>query len=138
MTKKKSHPRLTELAKTIGFEIVEFTKGKCVVECIITENHLNMGGVVHGGIHATMLDTAMGGTLVSTLKEEEWCATAQLDISYINPAKLGEKLNASASVVRRGRNLAHLEGNLVSEKNQLIATAKGTWAIWVSKSTEND
>ena len=101
-----------------------------MVELTVGEKHLNMGGMAHGGVHATLLDTAMGGTLVSLISKEEWCATAQLDISYLNAVDQGDHLVATAEVVRRGRNLAHIEGRLVTGKGKLAATAKGTWAIW--------
>ena len=130
MSGEDSIPRLNNLAKTMGIEITEFSEGSCVVECTVGERHLNMGGVAHGGVHATMLDTAMGGTLVSILAKEEWCATAQIDISYLNAVNKGDHLIATAEVVRRGRNLAHLEGTLVSGGDKKVATAKGTWAIW--------
>ena len=70
MTDELSVPKLTKLAETIGFEITEFTPGSCVVELTIREDHLNAGGVAHGGLHATLLDTAMGGTLVTTLSKK--------------------------------------------------------------------
>ena len=130
MSEDDGIPRLNNLAKTMGIEITEFSEGSCVVECTIGEKHLNMGGVAHGGVHATMLDTSMGGTLVSVLSKEEWCATAQIDISYLNSVNEGEHLVATAEVVRRGRNIAHLEGMLVSGGDKKVATAKGTWAIW--------
>ena len=128
-----SEPRLTELAQTLGMEITEFNHGSCVVECTVSSKHLNMGGVAHGGLHATILDTAMGGTLVSTLSNEEWCATAQLDISYLNAVKEGTRLLATAEVIRRGRNIAHVEGSLVSGDGIAVASAKGTWAIWETR-----
>ena len=84
MSGEDSIPRLNNLAKTMGIEITEFSEGSCVVECTVGQRHLNMGGVAHGGVHATMLDTAMGGTLVSILAKEEWCATAQIDLSLIH------------------------------------------------------
>jgi|TARA_B100000959_G_scaffold9332_1_gene9433 acyl-CoA thioesterase len=130
MSDALSRPRVTELAKMIGLDITDFSEGRCIVECTIREDHLNMGGAVHGGIHATILDTSMGGTLVSTLPKKEWCATAQLDISYINSVGVGTRLIASSEVVRRGRNLAHVEGRLIAEDGTLVATAKGTWAVW--------
>ncbi len=130
MNEDSSVPRLTELAKAIGFEITEFSVGSCVVECTIEDKHLNMGGVAHGGVHATMLDTAMGGTLVTTLSTEEWCATAQFDISYLNSVGIGTRLIATGEVIRRGRNIAHMEGRMTSEEGMLVATAKGTWAVW--------
>ena len=123
-------PRLNNLAKSLGMVITNFTEGSCVVELTVGEMHLNMGGVAHGGIHATMLDTAMGGTLVSIISKNEWCATAQLNISYLNPAKEGDHLVSTAEVVRKGRHLAHVEGSLVTEEGERIASAKGTWAIW--------
>tara|TARA_B100001113_G_C21003886_1_gene576205 strand:- start:378 stop:800 length:423 start_codon:yes stop_codon:yes gene_type:complete len=125
-----SIPKLTKLAETIGFEIVEFTEGRCVVELTVSGDHLNAGGVAHGGIHATMLDTAMGGTLVTTLRKEEWCATAQLDLSYLEPSYPGDVLRAEGSVVRRGRNIAHLEGVITNSEGSRISHARGTWAIW--------
>ena len=133
MSGEDSIPRLNNLAKTMGIEITEFSEGSCVVECTVGERHLNMGGVAHGGVHATMLDTAMGGTLVSILAKEEWCATAQIDISYLNAVNKGDHLIATAEVVRRGRNLAHLEGTLVDSEGRKVAPAKGTWAVWETR-----
>ena len=127
-------PRLNNLAKSLGMVITDFTEGSCVVELTVGEMHLNMGGVAHGGIHATLLDTAMGGTLVSIISKNEWCATAQLNISYLNPAKEGDHLVCTAEVVRKGRHLAHVEGSLVTEEGERIASAKGTWAIWDTRS----
>ena len=133
MSSERGLPRLTGLAQTIGFEITEFKEGSCVVECTIRDDHLNMGGVAHGGIHATLLDSAMGGTLVSTLAKEEWCATAQIDISYLNSVGVGERLIASGGVARRGRTLAHMEGKLGTSEGTIVATAKGTSAIWETR-----
>lgn len=133
MSREGDAPRLTELAETLGMEITEFIEGSCVVELTVGSKHLNMGGVAHGGVHATLLDTAMGGTLVSIISKEEWCATAQLDISYLNAVNEGENIVATAEVVRRGRNLAHVEGKLVTGEGKLVATAKGTWAIWETR-----
>ena len=59
------------------------------------------GGVAHGGLHATLLDTAMGGAVVSSLDKEEWCATAQLDISCINAAKNECTLLCTGTMIRR-------------------------------------
>lgn len=133
MSEELSVPKLTKLAKTIGFEITEFTEGNCIVELPITEEHLNAGGVVHGGLHATMLDTAMGGTLVTTLPKEQWCATAQLDISYLEASYAGSHLTATGEITRKGKNLAHLRGEIIDEKGRKIAHASGTWAIWKMK-----
>ena len=133
MSHEENAPRLNNLAESLGMKITEFREGSCVVELTVCEKHLNMGGMAHGGVHATLLDTAMGGTLVSIISKEEWCATAQLDISYLNAVNKGEHIVATAEVIRRGRNLAHVEGKLVNGEGDLVATAKGTWAIWETR-----
>ncbi len=128
--RKRDPPRLTELAKILGMQITRFEDGNCTVELTVGAQHLNMAGVAHGGVHATLLDTSMGGTLVSIIEEEEWCATAQLDISYLNAVKEGASLIATSKVVRRGRHIAHVEGMLDTADGTRVASAKGTWAIW--------
>jgi uncharacterized protein (TIGR00369 family) len=133
MSHEDSVPRLNNLAESLGMEITDFSEGVCVVELTVREKHLNMGGMAHGGVHATLLDTAMVGTLVSIISKEEWCATAQLDISYLNAVNEGVHLVATAEVVRKGRNLAHVEGKLATGEGKLVATAKGTWAIWETR-----
>ena len=105
-------------------------QGKCVVEVDVLKTHMNAGGVAHGGLHASILDTALGGALLSSISPNEWCATAEIIISYIRPAHEGMILTASGWVVKRGKSIAHMEGELKDASGILIATAKGTWAIW--------
>ena len=128
--RKRDPPRLNELAKILGMQITRFEDGNCTVELTVGAQHLNMAGVAHGGVHATLLDTSMGGTLVSIIEEEEWCATAQLDISYLNAVREGVCLIATSEVVRRGRHIAHVEGILETADGTRVASAKGTWSIW--------
>jgi uncharacterized protein (TIGR00369 family) len=134
-SKEKYAPsmKLSGVCDSLGVTGVNFGGGTCSVTCTVSTEHLNAGGVAHGGLHSTMLDTALGGALVSLIKKEEWCATAQLDISFLNAANVGDVLVAEGKVLRRGRNLAHCEGILSNQDGVIIATAKGTWAIWASK-----
>ncbi|RZD51842.1 MAG: hypothetical protein CXT64_06285 [Methanobacteriota archaeon] len=117
-----STPELSGLSTMLGITITAFGDGECTVEATVTDSHLNKGGVAHGGLHATMLDTALGGALVSALRKEEWC-----------PAYSGSHLYAHGRVIRKGRNIAHLEGEIIDQDGKTIATGKGTWAIWVNR-----
>jgi uncharacterized protein (TIGR00369 family) len=125
--------KLSGVCESLGVTGAQFGNGTCSVTCTVSADHLNAGGVAHGGLHSTMLDSALGGALVSLIKREEWCATAQLDISFLNAANVGDVLVAEGKVLRRGKNLAHCDGILLNQDGQIIATAKGTWAIWASK-----
>ena len=96
----------------------------------VGEQHLNIGGVAHGGVYSIMLDMALGGALLSVMPVEEWCATTMLNISFIAAAKEGTELIANGRLVKRGKNVAHLEGEILNDEGIVFATAKGTWAIW--------
>ena len=70
----------------LGVERTLWTPGASRLELTLTEDHLNKGGVAHGGIHMLLLDSALGSALVASLKVEEWCATAQLSTSFLAAA----------------------------------------------------
>ena len=124
------HPTFPGFGRMVGLRPVEYGDGECTVEVEVKEAHLNAGGVAHGGLHATLLDTALGGALLSLVRPEEWCATAEIVISYIRPSTEGMTLTANGKVVKRGKSIAHMEGEIRDSEGRLIATAKGTWAIW--------
>ena len=126
-------PELSGISQALGIQRGEWGKGKCTMTVDVQNFHTNKGGVAHGGLYTMMLDSSLGGALVSTLKKDEWCATTQLVTSFIDAAKIGDSLTATGRIVRRGRNVAHLEGEITTQSGRLIATAKGTWAIWESR-----
>lgn len=105
-------------------------KGFCSVVGRVEPRHLNINGVVHGGVYATILDTAMGGAVVSLLTEAEVTATASLYVEFLRPAREGAELRARGEVVRRGRHLAFVEGTLTGEGGRRMSQAHGTWYIW--------
>ena len=133
MTELSEPADLTDMAVEIGIERGDWGSGKSSVLLNIESKHCNKGGVAHGGLYTMMLDMALGGALVSILPKEEWCATTQLSISFISAARPGEKITAHGNVVKRGKNVAHLDGKITADSGRVIATATGTWAIWDHK-----
>ena len=128
-----SPPGVRERAKSIGIELNDFGNGKASMKLEVEGRHLNIGDVAHGGVYSIMLDMALGGALLSVMPVEEWCATTMLNISFITPAKEGTELIANGRLVKRGKNVAHLEGEILNDEGIIFATAKGTWAIWNHK-----
>ncbi|MCS5536757.1 MAG: PaaI family thioesterase, partial [Candidatus Poseidoniaceae archaeon] len=57
----------------------------------------------------------------------------QLSISFLAPSRPGDELIANGLLVKRGRNVAHLRGEVATLDGQVVATANGTWAIWQKK-----
>ena len=116
----------------VGFHVVPERSGKgfCTVSGRVEPRHLNLHGAVHGGVYATILDTAMGGSVVSLLADGETTATTSLHIEFLRAAKEGEVLTAVGQVLRRGRHVAFAEGNLVGTHGEQLSRAAGTWYIW--------
>ena len=137
MTEELSKPsELNGISKLLGLELTSFGGGKAIFEVLVNEIHLNKGGVAFGGLHASLLDSAMGAALVSTLKINEWCATANLTINYLEASMPGAKLIASGKIVRRGKNVAHLFGEIIDDTGLVHANATGVWTIWNKKPTK--
>ncbi len=116
----------------VGFSIdaSRSRRGVVTVTGRVEPRHLNINGVVHGGVYATILDTAMGAAVVSLLNEGETTATTSLYVEFLRAAREGETLAARGEVLRRGRHIAFAEGNLSGEDGRTFSQARGTWYIW--------
>jgi acyl-CoA thioesterase len=116
----------------VGFRIVpkESGRGFATVAGRVEHRHLNINGVVHGGVYATILDTAMGASVVSLLGPEETTATTSLYVEFLRAAREGDTLSALGRVLRRGRHIAFAEGELKGADGRRLSQARGTWYIW--------
>ena len=117
-----------EVGFSIDFE--QSGRGVCTVTGKVDQRHLNINSVVHGGVYATILDTAMGAAVVSVLAEGETTATTSLYVEFLRAAREGDMLTARGEVLRRGRHIAFAEGNLYGEDGRRLSQARGTWYIW--------
>jgi len=116
----------------VGFRVVvtKSRPGDCTVAGKVERRHLNINGVVHGGVYATILDTAMGAAVVSLLNPGETTATTSLYVEFLRAAREGDTLTARGRIQRRGRHIAFVEGDLHGADGQRLSQARGTWYIW--------
>ena len=118
------HPGFAEL---VGFEVFPESDGTGKGQLTVSERHLNPNGVVHGGALFTLVDTAMGASLMQRLDKGEICATLQISMNFLRPV-VGGMVECEARVVNKGRRFANVRGELyVQEK--LVGTADGNFAI---------
>src|SRR5579859_7141879 len=115
--------RMAGFHSSIGFAIDPEHSGNGVstVRGTVRRRHLNINGVVHGGVYATILDTAMGGAVVSVLDPGEVTATTSLYVEFLRPAQEGHTLRAVGRLVRRGHHLAFVEGRLTDGSDKLLS-----------------
>jgi len=125
---------LESFHRQVGFRVdpKQTHHGVCTVVGKVERRHLNINQVVHGGVYATILDTAMGGAVVTMLGPSETTATTSLYVEFVRPAREGQHLRARGEVIRRGRHLAFVRGDLYDEFDRRMSQAHGTWYIWSS------
>lgn len=103
--------------------------GTAVVALDVDDRHLNPNGVVHGGVAFTMVDTAMGRATLSVLDEGCLCASIEVSVRYLRPVAEG-RLLATATVLRAGRRIVHLEGAVhVDGDDRPVAVVQGSFAV---------
>lgn len=114
---------------SLGIQAWRLEGGEVVAECPTAARHANLGGWVHGGALAALLDCALGAAVVTTLQEGEWCATQSLTTDFLRPGKPGERLTIRARVDRRGKLAAFPSGEVRGEAGDVLARATGVWAV---------
>lgn len=93
-----------------------------------TEDFLNPVGVVQGGFLAAMLDDTLGPALVATLGPGQFAPTTDLHVQFLRPARPG-RLVGRGRVVKRGKDVGFLAGELVDESGAIVAVATATAQI---------
>ncbi|ERN53073.1 PaaI family thioesterase [Alkalihalophilus marmarensis] len=84
--------------------------------------------MVHGGITATLLDTAMGSMINRILPEDKAAVTAEMNVHYIKPG-VGSKLRCVAHLAHKGNSLCVTEAKVYDDREKLVAMATGTFAL---------
>lgn len=113
---------------TLGIHVEERADGSARLTFDARPEHLNDGGIVHGGALATLADCAMGSAFASTLGDEQ-PVTVEAKINYLEPAQPGI-IVACATIRRKGRRFTVLEAELFQEATgDHVAYATATFTL---------
>ena len=122
---------LNTIAQTLGYDVTEVESGRVVVTLVPNDTHLNPSGTVHGGLAATLLDSAMGLAIWSTLEQGLGQTTLEFKISLIRPLTPGMGvIRAEGTVLNRGRRVGTAEGRITDERGRLLAHGTTTCLIF--------
>jgi uncharacterized protein (TIGR00369 family) len=83
---------------------------------------------LHGGVVASLVDTAGGAAAWSAVSTGDAVSTVDLSVDYLEPAGLGGDLRGEAVVVRKGTRLCHVRMS-VTQDGVLVAEARGVYSI---------
>jgi uncharacterized protein (TIGR00369 family) len=115
----------------IGATAMEAEEGRVAVLMPAAEFHYNPLGSVHGGIIATLLDTAAGCTVHSTLPAGVGYTSLDLSTKFVKPVTVDSGLlRCEGSIISRGRRIAVAESRLTDERGTLVAHATTTCMLF--------
>lgn len=118
------------IAQTMGFTLVEVAEGRAVFELTPAEYHYNPVGIVHGGVAATMLDSAVGIAILSSLPAGMTFTTLEIKVNYLRPMTAATgPVRAEGKVIHLGRQTAVAEGRVTGADGKLYAMASTTCMI---------
>jgi uncharacterized protein (TIGR00369 family) len=115
------------IAVLMGFSILELAEGRVTFTVVPAEYHYNPIGVVHGGLAATLLDSAMGCAVHTTLPAGWSYGTLDLSVRFVRPITRDTgRIRCEGVVVHRGSKTATTEARVWAEgSGKLLAHGTG-------------
>ncbi len=113
-------------AKLIGMRLVGLRTDEAVISIEMRDDLRQPSGVLHGGVTATLIDTAMAFAVRTRLAINEQTATIDLTVHYLRP-HLNGTFTCTAKVVRAGKRIFTVSADVVNEEGKHIATAVSTY-----------
>jgi len=113
-------------AKMIGMRFVDLWPGEAEFEIEMRDELRQPAGLLHGGVTATLIDTAMAFAVITRLGQGERASTIDLTVHYLRPHTEG-KFTCVAKVVRAGKRILTVSADVFNEQKKLIATAISTY-----------
>ncbi len=120
--------RQNQITKHLGFALAVAERGKVVLRMRVNKKHLQVHGVVHGGVLAALADTAGGLATYMTVARGTRVATIEMKINYLEAVE-GGSVTAEAIVVRVGRHVAVVDCDITDNAHRLVGKALMTFFV---------
>lgn len=119
------------IASTLGFTLEEVEEGRAVFAMEPGEEHYNPIGSVHGGVYATLLDSAAGCAVQSVLPEGMGYTSLDLNLKFLRPITVDTgKVRAVGTVLNQGRRTALAQAELFDATDRLLAHATSSCMLF--------
>ena len=113
-------------AKLIGMRLVDIKPDEAKISIEMRDDLRQPSGVLHGGVTATLIDTAMAFAVRTRLALTDATATIDLTVHYMRPHLAGTFV-CTARVVRAGKRIFTVSADVHNEEGKLIATGLSTY-----------
>ncbi|MFJ5531782.1 PaaI family thioesterase [Streptomyces sp. NPDC093261] len=116
---------------TLGLVLSEVDQGRVVFSLVPGEEHYNPIGSVHGGVYATLLDSAAGCAVHSTLPQGMAYTSLDLTVKFLRPVTVDTgEVRAVGTVLSSGRRTALAQAQLLDSADRLLAHATSSCVLF--------
>lgn len=112
----------------VGLRLDRVAEGEVDVSLVLEPRHLNLVGTLHGGMTATLADTATGLAYRTVLEPGTTHVTSSLTVTFLAPGRAG-RVTARGRVIKRGRRFGYAEADVVDEAGTMLARATATFTV---------
>jgi uncharacterized protein (TIGR00369 family) len=117
-------------SRHIGAKVEEVEPGRSVVSIDVEEVHLNGAGTLHGGVYASLIDNAMGLSVLALVGVRT--ATIQMNVHFLGAVGEG-RITCESEVVHRTRRTATAEAKVRDAESNLVALGTGAFRVFEKK-----
>ena len=111
-----------------GYTVETTGEGTARARLVVTEDHQNRGGIMHGGAIATVCDSAMGHAVSTKVEQGMRTATGTMTVTYLASVRPGDAIGVEASVIKAGRTTIVVEADVTRESDgKPVARAMATF-----------
>ena len=117
--------RAAPYPELIGMTIAALVFDSCRIELDLAQRHLQPFGIVHGGVIATLIDTATFWAGFMRPPEDAGLVNVDLKLNYLKAVASGH-LRAEGRCLRAGRQISYAEASVFNEADELVAHGTST------------
>ena len=115
----------------LNMTLVDADVGTATFVCHPDESHYNPIGTVHGGLVCTLLDSALGCAVQSTLAQGQAYTSIEIKVNYLRPVYAGAgPLTCVGTVTKPGNRVAFADGVVTDASGKAVATATGSLLVF--------
>jgi acyl-coenzyme A thioesterase 13 len=119
----------------LQFTLDKIEKGSAIISLDVRPEMANPYGNIHGGMMALAIDEVIGWSVVSLDANANY-TSLNLNVDFLYAIKQGERLKASAEVVRAGKKIIHVDCRVENMEGKLLAKASSNLIVTGMKPAE--
>jgi uncharacterized protein (TIGR00369 family) len=117
-------------SRHIGARVEEVEPGRSTVYIDVEDVHLNGAGTLHGGVYASLIDNAMGLSILALVGVRT--ATIQMNVHFLGAVN-GGRITCKSEVLHRTRRTATAEAKVYDAEGNLVALGTGAFRVFESR-----